>query len=169
MSGHDATASQLASYLIEHDLRVAVAESCTGGLLAGALTSLPGSSQWFQAGLVTYQLDAKTRMLGVPAELLAEQGAVNETVARQMAQGALAATGADLAIATTGLAGPDGDGTEVPVGTLWIGWARAGGWTDAERFEIHEPRASFREDAVELAIKGLLDRLEQATAVNNPS
>ena len=154
-----ASAHQLAQYLTERNLTVAAAESCTGGLLAGALTSLPGSSQWFQAGLVTYQLDAKTRLLGVPADLLAQRGAVNENVARLMAQGALTASGADLAIATTGLAGPEGDGTAVPVGTLWIAWAGSGGWTDAQCFELHEPRAAFREAAVELAITGLLKRL----------
>ncbi len=162
MSAHDVSATALAQWLTEHEQRLAVAESCTGGLLAGALTNLAGCSMWFEAGLVTYRLSAKTNLLGVPAELLARRGAVHEDVARRMAEGVLARTDADFSIATTGLAGPEGDGTGVPVGTLWIAWAsRNPAWVESQCFELHEPRNSFREDAVELAITGLLQRIER--------
>ncbi len=153
--------ADLAVELETRELRLAAAESCTGGLLAATLTGMPGSSAWFVASLVTYQLSAKTALLGVPADLLAAEGAVNRRVAELMAAGALERTGADLAVATTGLAGPDGDGTQVPVGTLWIAWAgRNPEWTEAQRYELHEPRLDFREDAVEAALRGLIARLQ---------
>ncbi len=157
--------AEVAAHLESHDLCLAAAESCTGGLLAATLTGMPGSSAWFVGSLVTYQLSAKTALLGVPADLLAAEGAVNERVAELMAAGALERTGADLAIATTGLAGPDGDGTDVPVGTLWIAWAsRHPEWLIARRYELHEPRLDFREDAVEAALSGLLELMENPPA-----
>ena len=107
-------------------LRVATAESCTGGLIAAALTAIAGSSDVVDRGFVTYSNAAKTTMLGVPADLIAEVGAVSEPVARLMAEGALAASDADLAVAVTGVAGPGGGTAAKPVGLVWFGLARKG-------------------------------------------
>ena len=104
-------------------LTVATAESCTGGLIAGALTAIAGSSDVVECGFVTYSNAAKTAMLGVPAELIASVGAVSEAVARRMAEGAVARSGADLAVAVTGVAGPGGGSAEKPVGLVWFGLA----------------------------------------------
>ena len=155
------TVAALGELLRERGMGLAAAESCTGGLLAAALTSVPGSSEWFVGSLVTYQLKAKTALLDVPDDLLQNEGAVNRRVAELMAAGALARTGADISVATTGLAGPEGDGTDVPVGTLWIAWAsRDPAWVTANRYELHEPRNDFRLDAVDAALSGLLGYLE---------
>jgi len=103
--------------------RLATAESCTGGLLAGACTSPAGASDWFAAGFVTYANDAKSGMLGVPAPLIASHGAVSAEVASAMARGALAHSDAQLALAVTGIAGPGGGSAAKPVGTVWLGLA----------------------------------------------
>ncbi len=108
-------------------LRVAAAESCTGGLIAAALTSIPGSSGVFERGFVTYSNEAKAEMLGVPAVLIAAHGAVSEEVALAMAEGALEHSRADIAIAVTGIAGPDGGSAEKPVGLVHLAVARRGG------------------------------------------
>lgn len=114
-------------------LRLATAESCTGGLIAAALTHIAGSSDVLDRGFVTYSNAAKSEMLGVPAELIASCGAVSEQVARRMAQGALERSSADIAVSVTGVAGPGGGSAEKPVGTVWFGVARRGG---AERTEL---------------------------------
>ena len=103
--------------------RLATAESCTGGLLAGACTSPAGASDWFAAGFVTYANDAKSGLLGVPAALIAQHGAVSAEVADAMARGALAHSGAQLALSVTGIAGPGGGSVAKPVGTVWLGLA----------------------------------------------
>lgn len=104
-------------------LTIATAESCTGGLLAAYLTDLPGSSAWFDRGFVTYSNQAKTDLLGVPFTIIQEEGAVSQSVAQAMAQGALNRSAADIAIAVTGIAGPDGGSLEKPVGTVWLALA----------------------------------------------
>lgn len=106
------------------DLRLAAAESCTGGLVAGVLTEIPGSSEVFERGWVTYSNAAKTDELGAPAELIEELGAVSAPVAQAMAEGALARSMADIVVAITGVAGPDGASPEKPVGLVWFGIAR---------------------------------------------
>lgn len=107
--------------------RIATAESCTGGLIAGALTAIGGSSDVVDSGAVTYSNAAKTRMLGVPADMIAAHGAVSEEVARAMAEGARSGSGVDLAIAVTGVAGPGGGTAEKPVGLVWFGLAGPAG------------------------------------------
>ncbi len=106
--------------------RLATAESCTAGWIAKAITDVPGSSAWFDSGYVTYSNEAKQRDLGVPAALLAAQGAVSEAVVRAMAEGALRRTGAGIAVATSGIAGPDGGTPGKPVGTVWFACALRG-------------------------------------------
>lgn len=111
-------------------VRIATAESCTGGLIAAAMTAVPGSSAVFERGFVTYSNEAKAEMLGVPATLIAAHGAVSEAVARAMVEGAVAMSRADLAVAVTGVAGPDGGTAEKPVGLVHMALARRGGETE---------------------------------------
>ncbi len=117
-------------------VKIATAKSCTGGLIAALLTEIPGSSAVVERGFVVYSNDAKIEVLGVPAETIAAEGAVSEATARAMAEGALAASRASVAVSVTGIAGPDGGSAEKPVGLVWFGCARRGGATDTreERF-----------------------------------
>ncbi len=110
-------------------VKIATAESCTGGLIAALLTEIPGSSAVVERGFVVYSNDAKIELLGVPAETIAAEGAVSEATARAMAQGALAGSRADVAVSVTGVAGPDGGSAEKPVGLVWFACARGGGAT----------------------------------------
>lgn len=148
----------LASELKSRGLMMATAESCTGGLIAGACTELSGSSDWFERGFVTYSNVAKVELLGVPAELIDTHGAVSEPVARAMAAGAVAHSKAQLAVSVTGVAGPTGGTTEKPVGTVWFGWATPQGvFTEHQRFD--GDRAAVRQATVSHALAGLLARL----------
>jgi nicotinamide-nucleotide amidase len=140
-------------------LQVTTAESCTGGWIAKALTDVAGSSQWFGEGFVTYSNAAKQRRLGVPATLLTAHGAVSEAVVKAMAAGALEAAGADLAVAVSGIAGPDGGTPGKPVGTVWFCWARRGGRQPRSvtlRRRFLGDRESVRRKTVRLALRGLL-------------
>jgi len=140
-------------------LKVATAESCTGGLIAGLLTEIPGSSAVVERGFVVYSNDAKIELLGVPGATIAAHGAVSEATARAMAEGALKASRADIAVSVTGIAGPDGGSAEKPVGLVWFGCARKGGATAAraERF------GDIGRGAVRLASVGVaLELLEAA-------
>jgi nicotinamide-nucleotide amidase len=112
--------SQVARWALASKQRIVTAESCTGGWIAKAFTDLPGSSQWFDCGFVTYSDAAKVRDLRVSARTLKEHGAVSEAAVREMAAGALRVTGADISIAVSGIAGPDGGSAEKPVGTVWF-------------------------------------------------
>src|SRR5215213_7617237 len=116
-------AEQAAKRLLSHGMCLVTAESCTGGWLAKTLTDLPGSSRWFERGYVTYSNAAKVQDLGVSNSTLEQHGAVSEESAREMAAGALRATDVEVAIAITGIAGPDGDSAGKPVGTVWFGIA----------------------------------------------
>jgi nicotinamide-nucleotide amidase len=139
-------------------VRIATAESCTGGLLAGAITDIPGSSGWFERGFVTYSNEAKMEDIGVPVSVLARFGAVSEQTARAMAEGALAASRAQWAIAVTGIAGPDGGSPEKPVGTVWFAWARKGA-TQAALHHLAGDRGAVRQASVAIALQGLIDRM----------
>jgi len=136
--------------------RLAAAESCTGGLIAAACTSLAGSSDWFERGFVTYSNAAKTDQLGVQASLIDIHGAVSGEVARAMVVGALARSPADIAIAVTGIAGPGGAVPGKPVGTVWLAMMQRGGAARVERFQFNGDRASVRAQAVTIALQRLL-------------
>jgi nicotinamide-nucleotide amidase len=141
---------------------VATAESCTGGLIAAACTSVAGSSDWFERGFVTYSNEAKTEMLGVPVALIAAQGAVSEAVVAAMAKGALANSPADWAVAVTGIAGPGGAVPGKPVGTVWLAVARRGQAPRTARLNLLGDRAAVREQTTDTALRALLDALAAA-------
>ncbi|PJJ19916.1 nicotinamide-nucleotide amidase [Janthinobacterium sp. 67] len=136
-------------------LLLATAESCTGGGVAQAVTDIPGSSAWFERGFVTYSNGAKSGMLGVPAELIAAHGAVSEEVAAAMAQGTLAHSEAQVAVSTTGIAGPTGGVPGKPVGTVCFGWAMDG-HVQTQRLVFAGDRQAVREQAVAHALRELL-------------
>ena len=135
-----------------HKLTIATAESCTGGLIAAALTQIAGSSDVFERGFVTYSNAAKTDMLGVPAALIESHGAVSEQVARAMAEGAVAASRADIALSVTGIAGPGGGSAEKPVGLVWFGRARRGGPCTTHAQNFTGDRAAVRSQSVNYAL-----------------
>ena len=137
-------------------MKIATAESCTGGLIAASLTEIPGSSDVFERGFVTYSNEAKTELLSVPAGLIAAPGAVSEPTARAMAKGALAHSRADIAVAVTGIAGPDGGSPEKPVGLVFIGAARKGNLTVVERHIFPGNRAEVRRATVMRALEVML-------------
>jgi nicotinamide-nucleotide amidase len=154
----NAQVARLAEVLRARGLMLATAESCTGGLIAGACTDLAGSSDWFERGFVSYSNAAKTELLGVDAALIVAHGAVSEPVARAMAQGAVRHAHAQLAVAVTGVAGPGGGSAEKPVGTVWFGWALPGGiHTEVQCFA--GDRAAVRAATVRHALARLLDLL----------
>ena len=133
-------------------LTVATAESCTGGLVAAALTAIAGSSDVMERGFVTYSNEAKTAMLGVPAALIAQEGAVSEKVARAMAAGALHRSAASLAVSVTGIAGPGGGSAAKPVGLVWFGCARRGGAVRTLRRVFPGDRSAVRHAAAMQAL-----------------
>jgi nicotinamide-nucleotide amidase len=140
-------------------LMLATAESCTGGLIAAALTAIAGSSDVVDRGFVTYSNEAKSELVGVPTQLLAAHGAVSEPVARAMAEGALARSRAGLAISVTGVAGPGGGSAEKPVGLVWFGLARRDQHTRSERRVFPGDRTAIRAAAVETAFALIRDGL----------
>src|SRR5690606_7437993 len=120
--GDGSLAEGFVRLLAERGLSVTTAESCTGGQMAALITAVPGASAVFEAGFVTYSNAMKTALLGVDAATLETRGAVSEAVVRQMAEGALARSGADYAVAVSGIAGPDGGSADKPAGTVWVAW-----------------------------------------------
>ncbi|MGC9163823.1 MAG: CinA family protein [Thiomonas sp.] len=158
-------AEQLGAALRARGWRVTAAESCTGGMVCAALTSVAGSSNWFDRGFVTYSNAAKTDMLGVDGALFPRVGAVSAEVAAAMAQGALLRAGADLAVAITGIAGPDGGTPDKPVGTVWFGLARRDGTappSQTRRMLFDGERGAVRLQAAAFALRWAL---EMATSV----
>lgn len=150
---------ELGRLLLERKALLAVAESCTGGLLAKRITDVPGSSAWFDRGLVTYSNGAKQDLLGVPPEVLARSGAVSRECAEAMARGLLVMTPADWAVAVTGIAGPGGGSPEKPVGLVWMAWARRGGAAETEYRQFSGSREEVRAGAADAALQGLVERL----------
>ncbi len=149
--------------LTDNDLTLVTAESCTGGMIAAELTAIPGSSEWFEGAFVTYRLSAKQRMLGVRRATLDQHGAVSEPTAREMAEGALAASDARVSVSVTGVAGPGGGELLTPVGTVWFGWAVR---TDRPRcvqtaqHRLEGDRAEVRRRATTIALEGVRALLE---------
>lgn len=148
---------QLAAALLARYLTLATAESCTGGLIGGTLTAVPGSSAWYLGGVVAYDNRIKTALLGVPPDTLAHHGAVSPQTARAMAQGILDRTGADLAVSVTGIAGPTGGTPKKPVGLVYIGLARRSHPPIAHKY-LFPPtsRRSIRNATVRQALADLL-------------
>ena len=142
-------------------LRLATAESCTGGGVAAAITEIAGSSQWFDCGFITYSDASKMKVVGAPPALIVQHGAVSEEVAAAMAEGGLANSHAHVALSTTGIAGPGGAVPGKPVGTVCFGWAGHGRTTHTQRLVFDGDRQAVRRQTVAHALKGLLDFLER--------
>ncbi len=148
-------AEQVGLALLARGWMLTAAESCTGGWIGQAITSVPGSSKWFDRGFVTYSNDAKQAMLGVSGETLSRHGAVSESVVVEMAQGALERSKAMISVAVSGVAGPDGGSADKPVGTVWIGWALRDGGCRAQRYQFGGDRDSVRRESVIRALEGV--------------
>ena len=151
-------AQRLGQLCQQLNVEVTTAESCTGGGVASAITAVPGSSAYFTAGYVTYSNAAKTRLLGVPDAILEAHGAVSEDVVKAMVQGACRESGAELAVAVSGVAGPDGGSAEKPVGTVWLAWGNTE-QQQARCFHFSGDRQAVREQAVHEALVGLVAQL----------
>jgi nicotinamide-nucleotide amidase len=152
-------AQRLGRALLARGWRLAVAESCTGGWAAQAITAIPGSSAWFDRGFVTYSNEAKREMLGVSAETLARDGAVSESTVREMARGALERSMAQAVFTISGIAGPAGGTPEKPVGTVCFAWALAGGFVESATRHFQGDRRGVRARSVAAALTGMLTRL----------
>jgi nicotinamide-nucleotide amidase len=153
-------APQVIAGCLARNWTLVTAESCTGGLLAAALTDVPGASAVFDRGFVTYSNAAKTQMLGVPAQSIAAHGAVSRDVAISMARHALTASGTDLAVAVTGIAGPAGGSREKPVGLVHFAWATRAGKFHHQEMQFGDlGRNAIRQAAVKFALQLLLDAL----------
>ena len=148
-------ACAIAELLLARGQTVVTAESCTGGWIAKVLTDVPGSSAWFECGVVAYSYEAKEALLGVHPQTLERSGAVSQETAIEMVSGALARYGASVAVAVTGVAGPSGGTPDKPVGTVWIGWKRRGGYAHAELFHFDGDRESVRRQTVAAALEGI--------------
>ncbi len=143
------------------NVTIATAESCTGGLIAGAITAIPGSSAVLERGFVTYSNAAKTEMLGVPEGLISSIGAVSEAVAQRMATGAKQHANVDIAVSVTGIAGPDGGSDEKPVGTVWFGLANRHGDVFTRHMHFNGNRDAVRAASVDYALNLLLGATEK--------
>lgn len=157
-----AQARAVVAAAVRNGVLIATAESCTGGLVAGALTAIPGSSAALDRGFVTYSNAAKSELLGVPAELIAAHGAVSGPVARAMAEGALTRSPADVTVAVTGVAGPTGGSDGKPVGLVHFAAAGPSGVVHQERRFGDIGRDAIRLESVRVALGLLLGRLEAA-------
>lgn len=147
---------QLGQQLRQRNWRVATAESCTGGGVAAAITAIAGSSEWFEYGVVSYANSAKVKLLGVSEESLAREGAVSETVVLEMVRGLLILSGAEIAVAISGIAGPGGGSPEKPVGSVWFAWGAATGEIRTEFKHFSGDRQSVQAQAVLWALDGCL-------------
>jgi nicotinamide-nucleotide amidase len=151
-----ALAQQLGETLRARHLMLVTAESCTGGWIAKTVTDIAGSSEWFECGLAAYSYEAKQALLGVRPRTLEENGAVSRETVLEMVSGALVHSGGSIAVAVTGIAGPGGGTEGKPVGTVWIGWKRRGGYARAEAFHFDGDREAVRRQTVAAALRGLI-------------
>ena len=159
----DILAARVGGTLKAHGLRLATAESCTGGGVAQAITDVAGSSAWFERGFIAYSNQAKQQMLGVSEAILNQHGAVSEATVREMVAGALQHSSAQVALAVSGIAGPDGGTPDKPVGTVWFAWGIKNGAIHARRHQINGNRAEVRAQSVHIALQGVLDLLGSRT------
>jgi nicotinamide-nucleotide amidase len=148
--------NEVATLLLEQEKTLVTAESCTGGWVAKCCTDLPGSSAWFDRGFVTYSNEAKQDQLDVDADTLIKHGAVSLAVVEEMALGALVNSRADISLAITGIAGPDGGSVQKPVGTVWIAWGIRSGGVHSICFQFEGERESIRKQAVFEALGGII-------------
>ena len=148
-------ATKLGNVLRESHHRLVTAESCTGGWIAKSVTDIAGSSDWFDCGMAAYSYEAKQALLGVRPQTLEVHGAVSRETVIEMVSGALVNSGASIAVAVTGIAGPGGGSEDKPVGTVWIGWKRRGGYAKAEVFNFEGDREAVRRQTVAAALIGL--------------
>lgn len=153
-------AQEVGERLKSQNFRLVTAESCTGGGVAYAITAIAGSSDWFDRGFIVYSNQAKTKMLQVRAESLANHGAVSEEVAREMAAGALHDSDADISLAVTGIAGPAGGTDDKPVGTVCFAWLHKNGHCSSRQYHLQGDRQAVREQSIVLALEGILAMLE---------
>lgn len=149
--------------MVSNASKLSVAESCTGGLIASRITDIGGSSEYFEAGVVTYSNEAKTRFLGVPEELLIDYGAVSREVAQSMAEGVRRATRSDVGLSATGIAGPGGGSDAKPVGTVFIGLSWQDG-TLVKEFHFGGDRKEIRQQSSDAALQMVIDHLEGRSA-----
>jgi nicotinamide-nucleotide amidase len=156
----DALAARLGAALAARSAKLATAESCTGGWVAQCVTSVAGSSRWYERGFVTYSDASKEELLGVRRATLDAHGAVSEATAREMAVGALERSRADVAVAVTGVAGPDGGTAAKPVGTVCFAWAERGAAPASATRSFPGDRAGVRRQSVIAALEGVLEKLE---------
>lgn len=155
----DALAQATGAHLLAARQMLVTAESCTGGWIAKAVTDIAGSSAWFDCGLAAYSYEAKQALLGVQPQTLETHGAVSRETVVEMVSGALVHSGATIAVAVTGIAGPGGGIEDKPVGTVWIAWKRRGGYPRAELFHFKGDRDAVRRQTVAAALRGLEQQL----------
>lgn len=161
----DSLVAELAELLLARKTTMTTAESCTGGLIAGALTAMPGSSAWFEQAVVTYSNRAKQSLLGVPTQVFEQHGAVSEACVLAMAKGACERSGASIGVAASGIAGPDGATPGKPVGTVWLGWSIEN-TVSAELLHLEGDRQAVREQAVLQALRGTIARIRNGSDLN---
>jgi nicotinamide-nucleotide amidase len=154
------TVAVLSQALLKTKVMVVTAESCTGGMVAEALTALPGSSAWFERAFICYSYDSKYEMLGVRPIIIQEHGSVSRQCVEEMAVGALQNAHGKLAVAISGIAGPDGSTIDKPVGTVWIAWAGQHMSVVSQCFHFSGNRHAVREQATLASLVGMLDRLQ---------
>jgi nicotinamide-nucleotide amidase len=158
----DRLAAEVGAALLRAGVMLAVAESCTGGLIAQRVTAVAGSSGWFERGFVAYSNAAKVQMLGIAPELIQAQGAVSLAVVQAMVAGALANSAAGFAVAVSGVAGPRGGSAAKPVGSVCIAWQRSGAPASAQALHLPGTRDAVRRAAADAALYGVLSRLDGA-------
>ncbi|MGH1398666.1 MAG: CinA family protein [Alphaproteobacteria bacterium] len=156
-----ALVKELSAALRTRRIMLSTAESCTGGMIATAITEIAGSSSLFDRGFVTYSNEAKMEMLGVPAAIINTHGAVSKECAAAMAQGALQNSHADIAVSVTGIAGPDGGSADKPLGTIYIGVAKTGHDTITRHYAFDGTRNDIRKQTCEAALNILLQSLAE--------